>query len=316
LIAKALKNPSATSNFISMLDDRSYMRTPYRPRWSMTTILLVTLVACFIMQKFLEGWRGEYWVLNWLALSTSGLRHWRLYQLITFQFLHGGFFHLLGNMIGLFFFGRAMEGMLGSRGMLKLYLASGTIGGLFQMALGFSFPSVFNVPVVGASAGVFGLIAAFATHAPDDPITILLFFVIPVTFPAKVLLLVLGPLAFLGVIGPFIHVGFEPGVAHAAHLGGMLTGIAWIRMVMSPTPPFQFLRSLVPRAAPKRESAAPAAKRGAKTARKKQEELPPGEFISREVDPILEKISAHGIQSLTDRERQILQAARNKMAKR
>lgn len=283
----------------------------------MTTILLVTLAACFIVQMFLERWKGEYWVLDWLALSTLGLKHWHLYQLITFQFLHGGFFHLLGNMIGLFFFGRAMEGMLGSRGMLKLYLASGTIGGLLQMTLGFAFPAVFNVPVLGASAGVFGLIAAFATHAPDDPITILLLYVIPVTFPAKVLLLIEGPIALLGVIAPFIpHFSFMPGVAHAAHLGGMLTGIAWIRMVMSPTPPFQFLRSLGRRAAPKRESTAPAAKRGTRAARKKQEELPPGEFISREVDPILEKISAHGIQSLTDRERQILQAARNKMAKR
>ncbi len=299
-----------------MLDDRTYMRTPYRPRWSMTTILLATLVACYIVQLFLNRWKSEEWVLNWLALSTYGLQHWRLYQLITFQFLHGGPWHLLLNMFGLYFFGRTMEGMLGSRGMLKLYLASGTIGGLLQVALGFAFPSVYYFPVVGASAGVFGLIAAFATHAPDDPITMLVFFVVPVTFPAKVLLLVEGPLALLGAIGPFIHVSFQPGVAHAAHLGGMLTGIVWIRMIMSPTPPFQFWRSLAQRTAPKRESPAPPSKRSVKTAKKKQEELPAGEFISREVDPILEKISAHGIQSLTDRERQILQAARNKMAKR
>lgn len=282
----------------------------------MTTILLVALVACYIVQKFLERWKGEPWVLDWLALSNFGLRHGRVYQLITFQFLHGGLFHLLGNMIGLYFFGRAMEAMLGSRGMLKLYLASGTIGGLLQMAFAFAFPAVFNVPVVGASAGVFGLIAAFATHAPDDPITMLVFFVVPITFPAKVLLLVFGSVALLGVTGPFIHVNFESGVAHAAHLGGMLTGIVWIRMMMSPNPPFQFWRSLARRPASKRETPAPPAKRAWKAARKKQEELPPGEFISREVDPILEKISAHGIQSLTDRERQILQAARNKMAKR
>ena len=299
-----------------MLDDRSYMRTPYRPRWSMTTVLLVTLVACYILQKFLEGLKGQQRVMDWLALSKLGLEHGRVYQLITFQFLHGGLLHLLGNMIGLYFFGRAVEAMLGSRGMLKLYLASGTIGGLLQVALGFAFP-YFGNSVVGASAGVFGLIAAFATHAPEEPITLLLFFVLPVTFPAKVLLIGEGIIAVLGVIGPFIGVTFfDPGVAHAAHLGGMLTGIVWIRMIMSPNPPFQFLSSLTRSPAPRRESPAPPPKRGWKTPRKKQEELPPGEFISREVDPILEKISAHGIQSLTDRERQILQAARNKMAKR
>ncbi len=300
-----------------MLDDRSYMRTPYRPRWSMTTMLLVTLVACFIAQKFLEGWKGQDWVMDYLALSRMGLRQGRVYELITFQFLHGGWLHLLGNMIGLYFFGRAMEAMLGSRGMLKLYLASGTLGGLLQVALGFAFPTYFGGGVLGASAGVFGLIAAFATHAPDDPITLLLFFVLPVSFPAKVLLIGEGIISLLGVIGPLIHVViFDPGVAHAAHLGGMLTGIVWIRLVMSPTPPFQFLRSLIQRPSPKRQSPAPPPKRSWKTARKKPEDLAPGEFISREVDPILEKISAHGIHSLTDRERQILQAARNKMAKR
>jgi hypothetical protein len=95
----------------------------------------------------------------------------------------------------------------------------------------------------------------------------------------------------------------------------MLTGIVWIRMLTSANAPFQFWRS-ESRRTTKRESPASTGKRAWKTARKKPEELPPGEFISREVDPILEKISAHGIQSLTDRERQILQAARNKMAKR
>jgi membrane associated rhomboid family serine protease len=283
----------------------------------MTTTLLVTLVGCFIAQKLLEGWKGETWVLNNLALSADGLRKGFVYQLITFQFLHGGVFHLLGNCIGLYFFGRSMEAMLGSRGMLKLYLASGTVGGLLQMGLCFAFPHIFNLPVVGASAGVFGLIAAFATQAPDDPITILLFFFLPVTFPAKVLLMVEGGISILGVLGPFLRLSiFDPVVAHAAHLGGMLTGIAWIRVMMSPTPPFQFLRSLSRRPAPKRESAPAPAKRSPRAARKKPDELPAGEFISREVDPILEKISAQGIHSLTERERQILEAARNKMAKR
>ncbi|HUD47176.1 MAG TPA: rhomboid family intramembrane serine protease [Candidatus Baltobacteraceae bacterium] len=283
----------------------------------MTTILLITLVACYIVQIFFNRWKGEPWVMDWLALSRSGLAQGRVYQLITFQFLHGGVWHLLGNMIGLYFFGRAMEAMLGSRGMLKLYLASGTIGGLLQIALGFAFPNYFGGGVVGASAGVFGLIAAFATHAPDDPITLLLFFVLPVTFPAKVLLIAEGAFAVLGVIGPLVRVNiFDPGVAHAAHLGGMLTGIVWIRLAMSPNPSFQFWRSLTRRGTPRREPAAAPAKRIWKTARKKPEELPPGEFISREVDPILEKISAQGIQSLTARERQILEAARSKMAKR
>ncbi|HEX4119843.1 MAG TPA: rhomboid family intramembrane serine protease [Verrucomicrobiae bacterium] len=297
-----------------MLDDRQYMRTPYRPGWSMTTILLVTLVGCYIVQLFVQGMKGPGWMLGWLALSREGLEHGRIFQLITFQFLHGGVWHLLGNMVTLYFFGRAVEGMLGSRGMLKLYLVSGTVGGLVQVALQFALPHIFGGPVVGASAGIFGLVAAFAMHAPEDPIMLML---LPISFPAWVLLVGEGLYSLIGIIGPICHVNiFDPLVAHAAHLGGMLTGIVWIRWVMAPGRAFDVLQNLKRRKTPKREGSATTAKRAWKAPRKKAEELPAGEFISREVDPILEKISAQGIHSLTDRERQILEAARSRMAKR
>jgi membrane associated rhomboid family serine protease len=304
-----------------MLDDRQYMRTPYRPGWSMTTILCVTLVACFFAQMILQGVKGEGWVSEYLALSGDGLAHWRIYQLITFQFLHGGPLHLLGNLIGLYFFGRAVENILGSQQMLRLYLVSGTVGGLLQIALQVlmrqSFPYYFASGVVGASAGVFGLIAAFAIHAPDNPITLLVFFVLPVTFPAKVLLMVEGGIAIFGVLAPFIKMPSLAGnVAHAAHLGGMLTGIVWMRWSMTPHRTFEFWRPFADRPPSKRPAAGTLPKRASKNPRRKNEEIPPAEFISREVDPILEKISAHGIHSLTDRERQILEAARSKMAKR
>jgi membrane associated rhomboid family serine protease len=283
----------------------------------MTTVLLVTLVVCFLVQHVLEEMRQtQGWVMDYLALSREGLSHGRFYQLITFQFLHGGIWHLFGNMFGLYFFGRAVETLLGSRGMLTLYLTSGTVGGLLQMALAFAFPAHFGAGVVGASAGVFGLIAAFAINAPEDSITLLLFFVLPVTFPAKVFLWIEGCISLVGAFGVFLlHPIFPTGVAHAAHLGGMLTGIAWIHWRVSDWS-FSFWRRFERPRPARRESAASSPKRASRTARRKPEELPPAEFISREVDPILEKISAQGIHSLTDRERQILEAARSKMAKR
>jgi membrane associated rhomboid family serine protease len=300
-----------------MLDDRPYMRTPYRPGWSMTTILLVTLVACYLMQLIVEGLKGELWVDDWLALSSYGIAHGRVYQLLTFQFLHGSLMHLLLNMIGLYFFGRAVEEILGSRGMLKLYLTSGVVGGLLQVGLCFAFPKVFFAGVVGASAGVFGLIAAFATRAPDQPITLLLFFFLPITFKAGVFLLIEACISLGGVLGPFLpYAFFHSNIAHAAHLGGMLTGIAWIRWGMIPHSSWNFWRPFLPCRQPARESVRAALKRNGQTASRATEELPPAEFISQEVDPILEKISAHGIQSLTARERQILEAARSKMARR
>jgi membrane associated rhomboid family serine protease len=299
-----------------MLDDRSYMRTEYRPAWSMTTILLILLFICFVAQKIAEGVCGPGLVDSWFALSTDGLRDGRLYQLLTFQFMHANWLHLLGNMFTLYFFGRAMEESLGRKGLLRLYLLSGTFGGLVQIALAFSFPAYFAGGVVGASAGVFGLIAAFAMRAPDQPITMFIYF-FPVTIQAKFLLLGEAVISLVGLLGPLVRFyGMTGNIAHAAHLGGMLTGIFYIRWSARVPGSFEFWRPFARRNPPKRELVTAAPRRAWRSARKPMEDLPPGEFISREVDPILEKISAQGIHSLTERERQVLEAARNKMAKR
>jgi membrane associated rhomboid family serine protease len=291
-----------------MLDDRPYMRASQRQYWSMTTVLLVSLAACYLVQYLMELQLGEPRISALFALSLDGLRAGKYYQLITFQFMHAGIWHLLCNMIGLYFFGRMVEEMLGAATMLKLYLLSGTVGGLCHVALCVAFPNYFYAGVVGASAGIFGLIAAFATREPNYPITLLVFFVLPVTMLAKWLLLIE---AAISVVGLFL----QGTTAHAAHLGGMLTGIAFVKwsgwfsgagglwgMAQRRRAPRPMVRATVLRAVHR--------------PRKTPEELPPAEFISREVDPILEKISAHGIHSLTDRERQILESARNKMARR
>jgi membrane associated rhomboid family serine protease len=299
-----------------MLDDRPYMRTERRPAWSMTTILLISVFACYLAQRIAEGVWDQNWVDSRIALSTEGFKAGRIYELLTFQFMHAGWLHLFGNMIGLFFFGRAMEETLGRWELLRLYLLSGTVGGLLQVALAFAFPGYFVGGVVGASAGVFGLIAAFATRAPDQPITMFIYF-FPVTFQARVFLLIEAGISLLGLFGPLIHFTvFTGNIAHAAHLGGMLTGIFFIRWAGRVPRPFEFWRPFARRTPPRRELVRAAPRRAWRSASTQVEDLPPAEFISREVDPILEKISAQGIHSLTERERQVLEAARNKMAKR
>jgi hypothetical protein len=116
-------------------------------------------------------------------------------------------------------------------------------------------------------------------------------------------------------------------VAHAAHLGGLLGGLLWVRLGWHHEHihlPWERMgqrwrqwRAFHSRDR-KRQLVATAVKTGywRKPKPETPVEVPPGEFISREVDPILDKISAHGIQSLTERERKILEAARSKMAKR
>jgi membrane associated rhomboid family serine protease len=283
------------------------MRSEARPRWSVTTILLISLVVSFVLQEVLKR-KFDYFEYNF-TLSLHGLREGKVWQLLTFQFMHSGPMHLLGNCLGVYFFGRTMEDLLGPKGFLKLYFLSGFVGGLVQLALDGIMHGYNGPGVMGASAGVFGLIAAFATRAPDMPITLLVFFFLPVTFPAKVLLMIEGLIAFLGILVP----GFMSGVAHGAHLGGMLTGIFFIKWINRPQHAVTVWKP--ERRKPQLVSNAP--KRAAwRKPRTKKEDVPAGEFISREVDPILEKISAHGIHSLTDQERKILEAARDKMAKR
>lgn len=287
--------------------------------WSMTVLLIATNVVAYLMQLVLI--QASPKLEGYFALSVAGLARGYVWQLLTFQFMHGGFLHLLFNCFAIFMFGREVEQSLGRRSFLTLYLSSGVLGGLFQvafvklLALSLQNSSFEGVQVVGASAGAFGLIAAFATLYPERPLMLLLFFIIPVNMRAKFLLLFEGVVALFGIAMTARQFNL-PGsqVAHAAHLGGMLTGILFIRYAIHWEWP-QFKRPKGRRI--QRLVKVPAASAGWRQKRAgSPDDLPPEEFLSKEVDPILDKISAQGIQSLTERERRILQAAREKMAKR
>jgi membrane associated rhomboid family serine protease len=234
-----------------------------------------------------------------------------VWQLLTYQFLHGGLLHLLLNCWAIYVFGRAIEEALGWKSFLTLYFSSGVAGGLFQVLLGVVAGGVYAAPMVGASAGAFGLVAAFATLYPERLLTLLLFFVIPVSMRAKYLLLFSGLLAAFGIVFP------GDGIAHGAHLGGMIAGVAFVRYALHwhwhwPRFPQRRARPFRPLVkVSRRESGGWGSSKVVE-----EEDLPPEEFLSREVDPILDKISAHGIQSLTERERRVLEAAREKMGRR
>lgn len=295
--------------------DRHYMRDDWnRPRLSASIVVMIVIVAAFAAQQIdrvyvetpVRGLANLTSTEFKLALSSEGLKHGHVWQLLTFQFMHGGFLHVFCNLLGIWFFGRFIERRLGGRNFLKIYFAGGFIGGLLQAGLGLLFPNHFGGPVLGASAGVCGVFAAFTMIEPQAKV--LLWFVLPVR--AVHLLIFSVVIALFFTIVPS-----EPGIAHAAHLGGLLAGVALIRWKLySPRTnwrPFQNRQR-------KRELVKAASFKGihGRPPRVETDDLPSEEFISREVDPILDKISAHGIQSLTERERKILEAARKKMVKR
>ncbi len=296
-----------------MLDDRHYMRPDGRSgsAWvssvPLTIWLMISLVIAFALQQVdIVYLHGQY--LDDLMLSGQGLAHGYVWQLLTFQFLHSGLLHLFFNLLGLWFLGRYVEDRLGKFNFLKLYFGSGIVGGLFFGLLAWIFPNHFGV-ALGASAGISGLLAAFATLEPEG--IIMASFVFPIR--AKYLLYIYGCISLFFTIVP------SQQVAYAAHLGGMAFGVAYIRWGLNSNrswAEWNPLRRKLRREQMIRAATISPAKLRRRPKLNETQELGSDEFISKQVDPILDKISAHGIQSLTDRERQILQAARAKMAKR
>ena len=149
-----------------MLENRDYMRNesssgnPLRFQWSASVVLMIVLVVTFALQAINEVY-GMPEIEDWLALTPSALVRGYVWQLLTFQFLHAGLWHLLGNLMGLWFFGRLVENILGTKRFLVAYFVCGVVGGLLQAGLMVLFPAHFGASVVGASAGVMGVFAIF-----------------------------------------------------------------------------------------------------------------------------------------------------------
>ena len=279
-------------------------RSPFESRFTTTVILLLVNVAVFVVQLAAGQLSPTFQLNHYFALSLSGLKHWYVWQLLTYGFMHGSFLHLFFNCWAIYVFGQDIEQALGRKPFLALYFASVLVGGLVEALYLKVFGGIFTSWVVGASAAGFGLAAAFAMLFPER--IILLFFVIPLR--SKYLLLICGGLTIFGLIRP-------DEIAHAAHLGGILTGIIFVRYAMHwdwHWPKFRRARGQPSRRLVKVVSGPP----GLWARNKSEEDIPAEEFLSKEVDPILDKISAHGIQSLTERERRILEAARQKIVRR
>jgi hypothetical protein len=224
--------------------------------------------------------------------------------------MHAGIFHLVFNLFTLFFFGKALEETLGTRRFLQAYFGSGIAGGLLQvLCTGLLYPTPYaHVDTVGASAGIMGIIAVYAMINPYQAINI--WGIIPVR--AMWFLVAAALISFYFTIIP---VG---ATAHAAHLGGLIFGVAYAKWFMDNDWSFARLRLRFHHDPKPRELVTTPAGGFWKKSKSisADEEIPSGDFISKEVDPILDKIHAHGLQSLTDRERKILEAARAKMSRR
>ena len=227
--------------------DRDYLRSPSSPTttfgsarmWSCNTWLIIVNVAVFVLDNILfraglVGYlripmEGGTLVQPMAPLTCLGhfsaftaIYHLQIWRFITFQFLHVSGQHLFFNMIGLFFFGPMIENYLGSRRYLAFYLLCG-IAGAFSYLILWSAHILIDSPwtqLVGASAGIFGVLIAAAQVAPDA--TILIYGIIPMR---------LRMMAYI-LLGIAVYTVFTAGTnagGEAAHLGGAVAGFALIK---------------------------------------------------------------------------------------
>ena len=157
---------------------------------------------------------AEYLQLWWSNMPYSPQFH--SYQFVTYMFLHGGFGHLFSNMFALWMFGRTLEYELGSKRFLTYYMVCGIGAALLQMGIAALTGEVY-FRLVGASGAVMGLLLAFGVMHPNNMI-----YIMPLPFPIKAKWFVIGYAVLEIALG---WSGVNTGIAHFAHVGGMLWGL-------------------------------------------------------------------------------------------
>lgn len=288
--------------------------------------LLIINVAVFIFQMIFDNLRfGEYpgwYILNrYFALNPIvGIDqagqpfNFQIWQIFTYQFMHGGFSHIFFNMFMLWMFGMEIENMMGSRKFLFFYLLAGVGAAMFQLFLAPLFSGGL-APTIGASGAVFGVMIAFAMFFPDR--MIFLYFLVPVK--AKYLI------AFLVLI-EFMAVGNMSVVAHLAHVGGAVTGFVFILLdrkhhfnidkLYDKFSNFKIPSNFGSKDSGFRRSTTSSAPRTKKVEDAKfydiKDEKPETTPDQKKIDEILDKISANGYQNLTEEEKRILFEASKK----
>jgi membrane associated rhomboid family serine protease len=289
------------------LSERSYARdgksgrAPGAPLSALpvNTLLIIVNVVVFVVQAFLPKGivaigLGKFDVIGWWGhFSTVTLFKLEVWRLVSFQFLHAGVLHLFMNMMGLYFFGAMVEQYLGKKKYLAFYLVCGICGGLAYLLLNLAGITAGSMgltkvpgllygnaatPLVGASAGVFGVILACAFIAPNATVQLL---IPPIPIKMKTFAYAYVAIAFVSVLFATSNAGGE-----AAHIGGAIAGFFFIRNSHLLRDFFDIFDD----------------------SRKKPDAPAPAQ-TDAEVDRILDKVRESGLHSLSDKERVTLERA-------
>jgi len=262
--------------------------------------IMIANGAIFIFQQLFSfatpGLIESYFGLSYIGVFNN---FW-LWQLITYMFLHGGWFHVIFNLIGMWMFAGELENLWGSRVFLKYYLITGIGAGIFITLMNYYIFAHHNIsPItIGASGAIYGILLAYGLTWPNRQV--LLYFVIPIKI--KYLVIVFGLIEFFGTVSSFS--GGAGDISHIGHLGGIISGMIYIFFRIKP-----YGKSYGTKVRSKmRNPLSEAIKRARMSNKRKEIET---RIKAKEIiDHILEKITRDGMESLTDDDKKQLEWAR------
>ncbi|WP_432797630.1 rhomboid family intramembrane serine protease [Poriferisphaera sp. WC338] len=256
-------------------------------------IMGITCVV-FILNGILSTATRAAWLApnNWAAFTVDqGIYGFQIWRWFTYQFVHVGFLHILFNMIVLYFFGPMMERWWGSKRFLAFYLLCG-MGGAFMMTVLSWIPGFLHVsgmsPLLGASGSIMGILIGLAVAYPNMVVQLL---IPPIPLKLKTLALILLGFTVLTLVVNGANAGGE-----AAHLGGAVMG---------------FILMCRPRILDWADGVSIGAVTQKGQAIRQEQKQQIQENLDAEVDRILDKVNAHGLQSLTKQEKKTLNKATN-----
>ncbi|MBL8814628.1 MAG: rhomboid family intramembrane serine protease [Planctomyces sp.] len=295
------------------IEDREYLRdedgysaySEHGPRSGPTSIvtkIIIVTAIVYLLQLFSIGPNGQSLVTSWLKLTTADLfQRGQIWRILTYAFCHSeqSLFHILMNMLGLHFFGRPLSQRMGDREFLWFYLSSAVFAGICSLVF-YQFVQT-STSVIGASGAVLAVCMLYAMLYPRN--IILLFGVLPIE--ARWLVALYAASDAIPVVLELTTGRKTSGVAHSAHLGGLLFGFLYMRWNMH-------LTSWWDRFAKRMKTARQVKKSNLRVYSPPNQ---PESDLSAQMDAILEKISQKGEASLTEKERNILNQASKQLRK-
>lgn len=310
------------------LHDRDYMRDSGGFRWSdimwpdaVTTLVIVNVVVYLLQHVFgvavILDPAGKQVIEPWGALSVQALLSGRVWTFFTHLFVHDGILHLAGSCLMTFFAGKAVQQLIGSRHFLQIYFIAGLVGAAAELLAGWLTHRM--IPITGSTAAAFGTLLALAVMLPQETVTAMLHFFIPLRVRLWSLAMALVGFSIVSTLLQVTDVLWF-NLQSFAHLGGALAGWWIVRLLGygGPQVTYDDMWHERQRREEKRAYAGVGKRVRTRDNHEPEVDIPPltkKQLIEQEIDPILDKIHAHGIESLSDEERRLLARASDEVRK-